>query len=103
MIEISAKISIVEKDDKLYVFDVEVNTSIQISVMAFVEIEKDILYLDKIDIGGTGALSLNGIFVRRILYSFARYFNVNEVHAQGGRRTTGRNKGKIPSVIKIKL
>ena len=103
MSDISVKITILEKDDDMYVFDVEINSTLNITVMSFVKIENDILFLDKVDIGGPGALSLNGIFIRKILYNFANYFKVKEVQAQGGRRTTGKNKGKIPSIVKIKI
>jgi hypothetical protein len=32
-----------------------------------------------------------------------KQFNAKEVHIQGGKRTTGKYKGQIPSPVKIKV
>ena len=64
-------------------------------------IDNDKLYLDKLHLEGSTA----GAIGRKVLWEMAknlgRQLNVTEVMIQGGRRTTGKYIGKVPSPIKI--
>jgi hypothetical protein len=97
------EIKVREQEDDLYLFDVIVNNSTTITVVAYIKIEAETLYMSKVDIGGAGALVLGGLFVRKIVKHFGIYFMTKFVVLEGGKRTTGRQKGKIPTTIKVKV
>jgi len=59
--------------------------------------------MSKVDVGGSGALALEGLFVRKIVKYFGIYFMTKFVVLEGGKKTTGRQRGKIPSVLKVKV
>ena len=67
------------------------------------KIDGDKLRLDGLHLHGSSAGKIGRVKLFQIAKDLGIEMNVKEVVIQGGRRTTGRQKGKIPSPITIKV
>jgi len=61
------------------------------------------LYLNQLHLQGSSAGNVGRQSLWSIAKDLGKQFNVKEVIIQGGKRTTGRYKGTVPSPITIKL
>lgn len=61
------------------------------------------LYLNQLHIEGSSAGKVGRTALWNIAKDLGRQYKVNEVIIQGGQRSTGKYKGKVPSPIKIKV
>ncbi|WP_245569826.1 RHS repeat domain-containing protein [Flavobacterium soli] len=95
-------VRIVAMEDDILIFSANIGTETVEGIANF-SINEGILYLDKAHIQGSEA----GKVGRKALWDMGedlgRQFNVREVHVQGGVRTTGKYKGKLPSPWIIKV
>lgn len=61
------------------------------------------LYLDKLHLQGSSAGKIGREKLWEMAKDLGRQYNVKEVIIQGGTRTTGKYKGKVPSPVTIKV
>jgi len=61
------------------------------------------LFLDKLHLEGSSAGKVGREALWNMGKDLGKQFNVEEVIVQGGRRSTGKYKGTIPSPVKIKV
>ena len=61
------------------------------------------LFLDGLHLQGSSAGNVGRQTLWNLAKDLGKQFNVKEVIIQGGRRTTGRYKGQVPSPITIKV
>lgn len=61
------------------------------------------LYLTQLHLQGSSAGNIGRPALWKIGKELGRQFNVKEVIIQGGKRTTGKYKGKVPSPVVIKV
>jgi len=61
------------------------------------------LYLNQLHLQGSSGGEVGRESLWKMAKSLGRQYNVEEVIIQGGRRTTGKYKGQVPSPIKIKV
>ncbi len=67
------------------------------------EIKGDKLFLNQLHLGGAAAGRVGRETLWEIAKDLGKQHNVKEVIIQGGRRTTGKYKGKVPSQVVIKI
>ena len=61
------------------------------------------MYLDQLHLQGSSAGNVGRESLWKIAKDLGRQYNVGEVLIQGGKRTTGKYKGQVPSPITIKV
>ena len=95
-------VTIIEQDAGVIMFSAKYNNEI-VEGTSHYRVEEEILYLDKLHLEG----STPGKVGRKALWEMAkdlgRQHNAKEVVVQGGRRTTGKYQGQVPSLIRIKI
>ena len=74
-----------------------------ISVVTNFEKINDTLMLDKLHISGSSAGKVGRPALWKIAKDIGKQFQVKEIVIQGGKRSTGKYKGKVPSPVIIKI
>ena len=57
----------------------------------------DELWLDRLHLEGRAINQVGRSALWQVAYQLGRYFGVRTLHVAGGRRATGRYKGKLPT------
>ncbi len=95
-------VNIITKEKGVMMFSAKYNNEV-VEGISHYNIHNSVLYLNRLHLEGSAA----GVVGRKALWEMAkdlgRQHNVGEVVIQGGRRTTGKYKGQIPSLIRIKV
>ena len=71
--------------------------------IADVRLVAQVLYLDQLHLQGTLVNQVGRAALWRCAQALGRQFQAHTVVVQGGRRTTGRLKGQLPSPITVSV
>ena len=95
-------VNILTKEEGIIMFSATYGNQI-VEGISHYRVQDRRLYLDKLHLEGSTA----GAIGRKVLWEMAkdlgRQLNATEVVIQGARRTTGKYKGQVPSLIKINV
>jgi hypothetical protein len=89
-------------DEDVMMFTSKIGTETVEGVTNFV-IEDGKLFLNKLHIQGSSGGKVGRAALWDIAKDIGKQYNVEEIIIQGGKRTTGKYKGKIPSPVSIKV
>jgi hypothetical protein len=74
-----------------------------IEAITHFKIRGDRLFLDQLHIEGAAAGKIGRNALWEMAKNLGKHYNVKEVIIQGGRRTTGKYKGRMPSQVIVKI
>ncbi len=95
-------VKIVEKADDVIVFSAKIGDELVEGIANFKVAEKR-LHLNGLHLQGASAGKVGRTTLWDMAKDLGKQFGVDEVLIQGGRRTTGKYKGKVPSPLTIKV
>ena len=95
-------VTIIAQEDGILLFSAKYQDR-TIEGISHYNISNDVLYLNKLHLEGGYAGSVGRKFLWKMAKDLGRQLSVQEVVIQGGRRTTGKYKGIIPSLVTIKV
>ena len=95
-------VTIVAREGNVLMFSAKSGEEV-VEGISHYRIDNETLYLDQLHLEGSSA----GNVGRKVLWETAkdlgRQHNVQKVVIQGGRRTTGKYSGQIPSLVTIEI
>ena len=74
-----------------------------VAVFYIFAIAKSYRFLNELHLQGSSAGNIGREALWKMARDLGKQYNVSEVIIQGGRRTTGKYKGQVPSPISIKV
>ena len=95
-------VKIVEKESDVIIFSSKIGEEIVEGISNFL-VKDGKLYLNQLHLAGSSGGKVGRSALWEMAKDLGRQHNVQEVIIQGGKRTTGKYKGTIPSPIKIKV
>lgn len=75
----------------------------RIECMTNFTLQEHDLHLDKLHLEGSAINQVGRPALWQVAYQLGRYFGVKTLRIEGGRRTTGRYKGKLPTPFVITI
>lgn len=89
-------------EDDIMIFTAQVGDEIIEGITNFT-VKNDRLYLNQMHLQGSSAGKVGRSSLWNLAKDLGKQYNVQEVIIQGGKRTTGKYIGKVPSPITIKV
>jgi hypothetical protein len=96
------KIDYKNEDEEMLIFSFQVEDENVQGITNFI-VDDEVLYLDKLHLQGSEPGKVGIYKLREMAKDLGRHFQAKKVVIQGGKRTTGKYKGQIPSPITINI
>jgi hypothetical protein len=97
------KLTCIDKDKDVYVYEVDYKGKL-FMLQFYLRVNKSVLYMDGVDIEGTGPNIFGNKFItviKEVAEEFCKEYETSSIEIKGNKRGAGKTRGKFLNTIKL--